>query len=274
MSVVRSHLSPPRNSRIAQLVDRRTDNSEAAGSIPAPTTKSLKFDSILWSVPLIEFFMNAKAIGEVSEVMILAALVSRGYVVSKPFGDNQRYDLVVETPEQDGVLKRVQCKTGKLYDGVVKFSCSNRVYNGERRNYKGQADLFAVFCPQNSCIYLVNVDEFGDFTGSLRVTYPKNGQTTGIQWASKYVLGDIPADHFTPGRDQVPECSPVLTDKILAARDKRRQITLSAEELRELVWSKPMRDVAKDLGVSDVAVKKSCLRLGIETPKRGHWLQK
>lgn len=46
-----------------------------------------------------------------------------------------------------------------------------------------------------------------------------------------------------------------------------------AEELRDLVWSKPLRDVAHDFGISDVAVKKACTARGIETPKRGYWLR-
>jgi integrase len=43
--------------------------------------------------------------------------------------------------------------------------------------------------------------------------------------------------------------------------------------LRELVWAKPMSHAATELGVSDVALRKRCISLGIELPTRGHWLR-
>jgi hypothetical protein len=47
----------------------------------------------------------------------------------------------------------------------------------------------------------------------------------------------------------------------------------SPDLLRVMVWRKPLLQIAKDLGVSDVAVKKRCNRLGILTPPRGYWAQ-
>ncbi|MDK1389974.1 hypothetical protein QN224_32130 [Sinorhizobium sp. 8-89] len=46
---------------------------------------------------------------------------------------------------------------------------------------------------------------------------------------------------------------------------------LSREELFALVWEKPTQQVAKDLGVSDVAVGKLCARLQVPKPPRGYW---
>jgi hypothetical protein len=43
------------------------------------------------------------------------------------------------------------------------------------------------------------------------------------------------------------------------------------EELRRLVWERPATAVAKEVGVSSVAVKKRCKAKGIMTPPRGHW---
>src|ERR1700723_880744 len=48
-------------------------------------------------------------------------------------------------------------------------------------------------------------------------------------------------------------------------------ITLSREDLYELTWSKPMSELAKDFGISDVALAKRCKRLGIPVPGRGYW---
>lgn len=43
------------------------------------------------------------------------------------------------------------------------------------------------------------------------------------------------------------------------------------EDLKALLWSKPATQVAKELGVTSVAVKKWCNRRGIKTPPRGYW---
>ena len=61
---------------------------------------------------------NTKDVGERSEAQVLAALLKLGKVVLMPYGDNQRYDFVVE---DGGEFIRVQCKTGKLKDGRVNF---------------------------------------------------------------------------------------------------------------------------------------------------------
>lgn len=45
----------------------------------------------------------------------------------------------------------------------------------------------------------------------------------------------------------------------------------SPDKLKVMVWKKPVLQIAKDLGVSDVAVKKHCKKLGISTPSRGYW---
>jgi hypothetical protein len=46
---------------------------------------------------------------------------------------------------------------------------------------------------------------------------------------------------------------------------------MTRSELYRLVWNKPMKAVAAELGVSGVAVGKACRRHNIPTPGRGHW---
>ncbi len=45
-------------------------------------------------------------------------------------------------------------------------------------------------------------------------------------------------------------------------------------ELYELVWSQPMKNIAADLGISDVALAKHCKKAGIPVPSRGYWARK
>jgi integrase len=43
--------------------------------------------------------------------------------------------------------------------------------------------------------------------------------------------------------------------------------------LAKLVWQKPLIHAAADIGVSDVALRKHCVKLAIDLPAPGHWLR-
>jgi len=52
---------------------------------------------------------------------------------------------------------------------------------------------------------------------------------------------------------------------------KEQQVT--RETLYELVWAKPIRTVAAEIGISDVGLAKACDRLNIPRPAVGHWVR-
>lgn len=60
-----------------------------------------------------------------------------------------------------------------------------------------------------------------------------------------------------------------ITGKEVISRHKVPHPT--AEELKILVWSKPLTQLAKDLGVSDSAIHKWCRQLGVEKPPKGYF---
>ena len=53
--------------------------------------------------------------------------------------------------------------------------------------------------------------------------------------------------------------------------DTEKPLMLSREDLYELAWSKPISQLAKDFGISDVALAKRCRRLSVPLPGRGYW---
>lgn len=133
--------------------------------------------------------LNTKHVGDISQANVMAALLKKQCSVLLPFGDNQRYDLVIETP--DG-FHRIQCKTGRIRSGAIEFpvaSSSNHRRGGARRPYLGQIDYFGVYCPCNGKTYLV---PSRDLTlrnlCRLRVAPPGNHQRRHIRWASDYEL--------------------------------------------------------------------------------------
>jgi len=130
--------------------------------------------------------LNPKAIGERTEGIVLAHLLRRGAVVLMPFGNNQRYDLVVDI-NNDGTFLRGQCKTAVYRRGCVRFHpCSSS--GGKKCDYRGQVDVFWVHCPELDKVYQVPVEDVGTRQALLRVDAPRGGSKSNIRWASRYEL--------------------------------------------------------------------------------------
>ena len=130
---------------------------------------------------------NSKTVGNIAEAQVLAALVKQGKTVLLPYGDNERYDMVID---DDGKFLRVQCKNGRYENGCVVFdTCSSQVHMGNgRQHYHGQVEFFGVYCREIEKTYLVPIDEVGISRSSLRVLPTKNGQKKRIKLASDYEL--------------------------------------------------------------------------------------
>lgn len=131
---------------------------------------------------------NPKAVGEISEALVLSRLVQLGYGVALPFGNNQRYDFIVDDGEN---LRRVQVKTGRLRKGNVVFATrSSSPYSGQR-GYLGEADDFVVYCPDTNEIYRVPVAECGHMRHCyLRVDDVRPGTRTAVRWANDHVFAE------------------------------------------------------------------------------------
>jgi hypothetical protein len=127
-------------------------------------------------------------VGQRTEAAILAELVKRGYRVLVPFGVNQRYDLAIDTGER---FLRVQCKTGRLKNGCVYFRTASTRANTLRaftRDYRGDADVFLVYCQETERVYALDVDEAAASQAVLRVDPTANNQARGIRWAAEHEL--------------------------------------------------------------------------------------
>jgi len=75
----------------------------------------------------------------------------------------------------------------------------------------------------------------------------------------------------TEASRQEVETADLPTD--VKKRNAWRMVSADASILAALVTAKPLREIARDFGISDVAVHKACERLGVEKMPRGHWLK-
>ena len=111
----------------------------------------------------------------------MADLTKRGFTVAVPFGDNARYDLLVD--DGNGI-HRVQVKYRKAERGgiPVKFrSSSSGHYTWN------EVDRMGIYEPESdACYYLSEQDMNGRTTMVLRLDPTGNNQAQGIVWADQY----------------------------------------------------------------------------------------
>jgi hypothetical protein len=128
----------------------------------------------------------------------MLALQRAGLDILLPFGENTRYDLVIDDGRR---LARVQCKTGRLRAGAIRFpACScyghHRNPSTARRDYQGQIDYFGVYCAATSGVYLLPIESAPAkaviaLRVDLRVDPPRNNQKRRIRYAAEYRIATV-----------------------------------------------------------------------------------
>ncbi|USZ69374.1 group I intron-associated PD-(D/E)XK endonuclease [Halorussus salilacus] len=135
---------------------------------------------------------NSKDKGDETEATVIQRLISNGYSVSIPFGDNDKYDLIVDDGNR---LYRVQCKTAWANkEETMRFNThSQTTKDGEyhEKTYHGEIDAFLVRYPEDGTIYWVDVEDATEQKMELRfdaeIAHPS------INWAEEYKFdGTIP----------------------------------------------------------------------------------
>ena len=133
--------------------------------------------------------LTAKQKGNLTELQCLTAFYEKGCHVSLPYGENSRYDMIVDF---QGKLLRVQVKTSSIKNNdtnAIEFSCRSSHVNSTGvknvRYSESEIDYFATYW-NNQC-YLIPVIECS-VTKTLRFAPTKSGQVKNISFASDYEL--------------------------------------------------------------------------------------
>lgn len=129
--------------------------------------------------------INPKQIGEQTEAVLMAKLLLRGETVLRPFGDNQRYDMVLD---KGGIFVRIQCKTGRLKKGCITFATYSKAGGGPRKGYDGEVEFFGVYCPENGKSYLIPIEDCAKNGSSLRIEKITSYNGKKIRWAAQYEI--------------------------------------------------------------------------------------
>jgi len=115
---------------------------------------------------------NTKRAGEISEAAFLHKAVGLGFKVTKPWGDSERYDFIVDA---GGRFWRVQIKgTAARHAGGYHIQPMHLVYGERKVVYtEKEIDVLAAHIVPLDAWYIVPVQAIGEGT-SLRL-YPEGG---------------------------------------------------------------------------------------------------
>ena len=131
--------------------------------------------------------MDTNTLGKLTELEVMRYIIQKGYSVSIPFGNKDRYDQIWDI---NGKLLRIQVKTSHLYSKntgkAIEFSTTG-TSNGRITSYsKKDIDYFATYW--DSQVYLVPVEE----TSSKKVLrFESTSNQPNISWAKDYTVEEV-----------------------------------------------------------------------------------
>ena len=136
--------------------------------------------------------MNSKTKGDISESKALFEFQKRGIPVLIPWGDNLRYDMVIELNNN---FYRVQVKTAnEINNGSIKCytrSSANHTTNKNLATYENDVDYFVFYNQDLDKIALVPIEDIGlKKSISLRIDSPKNSQNN-VKYFDDYSFDKI-----------------------------------------------------------------------------------
>jgi len=127
---------------------------------------------------------ETKLKGDIAETYVLYLLIQNGLHVLLPWGEDHRFDMVVE---KDGVYKKVQIKYVSARNGVLEVpirSCNNYKvihYSPE------DVDIIAAYHAETQKVYFVPLKNIGNRSSlKIRLSSAKNHQQKKIVLASQY----------------------------------------------------------------------------------------
>jgi hypothetical protein len=151
---------------------------------------------------------SLKTKGDLAELKVAADLVTRGYRIAIPFGEDCDFDLVLV---RGPALERVQVKyTESKGDFIHVRTRSHSLTNGKVRHTKhytsATVDWIAVYDRSTDRCYYVPAEELGSGRSGfhLRLTNPRNNQRIGIRYASAYLDPEVRQPQMEAGGIEPP----------------------------------------------------------------------
>lgn len=133
---------------------------------------------------------NSKTKGNLGEIKAAEEFIRWGCTVSFPFGDNARYDLIVDINNK---LYRVQIKyTSQVTENgsykAVCVSSTNHTTNKKLSDYKLDVDLMVFYIAELDKCLIIPIDQIDTTAICFRTENPKNNQVKKIRLLEEYTF--------------------------------------------------------------------------------------
>ena len=132
--------------------------------------------------------MNSKDKGNIGEAVFMAEMIKQGCIVSKPFGDNARYDFILDTGKK---LIRIQIKTASkavdTNDTYIVKTCSTGInqHQNKIKSYTSE-EVEYIGTYINDRVYLIPITQCGKKEKRLRFAPPLNNQKAKCNMVQDY----------------------------------------------------------------------------------------
>lgn len=130
-------------------------------------------------------YQNSKVKGDDAELEVLLWLKKRGFSVAIPFGENQPYDLVIESPAHQ--LYRVQVRRVSWRNDVLEIPLRVGSKNYWRTLDLSRIDVFAVWDGEQPYFIRTELMRKCRATFSIRRKQARNKQAVGIRFADDFL---------------------------------------------------------------------------------------
>lgn len=134
--------------------------------------------------------MTNKAKGELVEQIVITELMKLGVVVSKPVGDNQPYDLVVELSDK---LYKVQVRTAwiRKNSSTLKVAFQSARLNTKgmtRTSNKDKVDYYITYSFETNKCYILKCDSLENINSVCLQLNDEFNNGGRLKFASDYLL--------------------------------------------------------------------------------------
>lgn len=129
---------------------------------------------------------HTKDKGDLAVLKVMASLGSQDFLILNPLTEHAPFDLVVY---KDKSFKRIQVKYKSQKNECISVSLRS-CWSDKNGTHvvplnKSEVDIIAIYCPETDCCYYIDASLCNQ-TINLRLSTPKNNQTSGVRLAKDY----------------------------------------------------------------------------------------
>jgi hypothetical protein len=136
--------------------------------------------------------LNSKDVGSLGEHIAIVELLKQGIQVSRPLGDNSRYDLILDI---EGALLTCQVKsTMSSTDEWVEFWLQSSQTHRGRGKQSYSVDLFLLVGINNQKVFAL--EDMNRASIKIRYTKPASTNQHGFNWFEDYLLSNYLTNNF------------------------------------------------------------------------------